>query len=75
MMILHLVYRDIRYVFNVCPCLWYFRLYKLFVPVMRLCVSVTYYPVKYISKLFVLVVNIIKIWGRFRANGSLIKWK
>ena len=48
--------------------LWYIRLYKLFVPVLRLCVNVTYYPVKYISVLFVLLVNIIKIWGRFKAN-------
>ena len=61
------------YVFNVCPCLFYviFRLCKCIVPVLRF--GVTYFPVQYVSVLFVLLVNTFKIWGRFTANAFFIQ--
>ena len=61
--------RDIKYVLNVCPCLLYviFRFCKCIVKMLRF--RVTCYAVQYCSLLFVSLVNIIKIWGRFTANA------
>ena len=55
-----------KYVFNVRPRLLYviFRLCKFTVPVLRL--GFTNNPVQYV---FVLLVNIIKIWCRFRVDA------
>ena len=58
-----------KYVFNVRPRLLYviFRFCKFSVPVLRF--GITNNPVQKVSVLFVLLVNIIKIWCRFRVNA------
>ena len=56
---------EMMYVFNVRPCLFdvVFRSIKLFGPVLGFCI--TYYSIWSVSVLFILVVNIIKIWRPF----------